>query len=317
MKINDFLVAQQITDPGLGSKYKEGSKRLMNQDGSFNVIKDGAPGNIRDFYQDLIKMTWARFLTLSFLFIFTLNLLFALVYVGLGMENLVGDKEGDFWQNLTESFYFSFQTFTTVGYGHISPVGKFVNLVAVIEAATGLMVFAVITGLLYGRFSKPSIRLLYSKNAIIAPYQDGWALMFRVVNLRKSLLLESSANVALTIHVNENGEQKRKYYRMNLEIPRIEFFASSWTLVHKIDEESPFQALDLANIHQEDLEIIIQIKAYDDTFAQNVHSRFSYQNNEIIVGAKFKPATKTDEEGNVVIPLDEFHDFEKVPFVSA
>ena len=132
---------------------------------------------------------------LTFIFIILLNILFAITYVFIGVEDLVGDQEGDIWQNLTEAFFFSFQTFTTVGYGHISPVGKLVNFVAAIESATGLMVFAIITGLLYGRFSRPTMRLLFSNNAIIAPYQDGWGLMFRVVNLRKSTLLEIGASV--------------------------------------------------------------------------------------------------------------------------
>ncbi len=92
----------------------------------------------------------------------------------------MGDHEGDLWQNLSEAFFFSFQTFTTVDYGHIAPIGKITSFIAAIESATGLMVFAIITGLLYGRFSKPSMRLLFSDHAIIAPYQDGWALMFRL-----------------------------------------------------------------------------------------------------------------------------------------
>ena len=102
MKINDFLSSQKIKDPGLGSNFKEGAKRLMNPDGSFNVIKEGAPGNIRDTYQALIKMTWTKFLIFSFVFILVVNLLFALIYVAIGVEHLVGDKEGDFLQNLSE-----------------------------------------------------------------------------------------------------------------------------------------------------------------------------------------------------------------------
>ena len=276
MKLNEFLSSQEIQDPGLGSKYQEGSKRLMNKDGTFNVIKQGVPGNIRDTYQWLIKMSWLKFLSLSFLFIFIINLIFAFIYVAIGTEYLAGNREGDFVQNLAESFFFSFQTFTTVGYGHIAPVGRFTNIVAVIEAATGLMVFAIITGLLYGRFSRPSVRLLYSKNALIAPYKDGWGFMFRIVNLRNNLLLETSANVAMTIHYNDGEEQKRKYFRIDLEISRIEYFAANWTLVHAIDEKSPFNEFDLQNINTADLEIIIQIKAYDNTFGQHVHSRNSY-----------------------------------------
>lgn len=307
-------MAQPIKDPGLGSKYQPGEKRLLNPDGSFNVRKIGIPGNIRDTYQWLIKMKWSRFFLLTFASIFTLNVFFAVAYVLIGNEHLVGDTEGDFLQNLSEAFFFSFQTFTTVGYGHIAPVGKLTNFIAVIESATGLMVFAIITGLLYGRFSRPSMRLLYSKNAIIAPYKDGWGLMFRTVNLRKSTLLEVEASVSMTIHRIENGQNKRKYFRLPLEIDYIEFFPASWTLVHPIDEKSPFNQLNIPNLEQEDIEIIVQLKAFDDTFSQKVHSRKSYLGSEIIVGARFKPAATVDENGELVIPLEDFHDFEQVPF---
>jgi len=307
-------MAKQIQDPGLGSKYRPGEKRLMNKDGTFNVHKIGVPGNIRDTYQTLIKMTWTKFFVITFVFIVLLNVLFAITYVFIGVEDLVGDQEGDLWQNLSEAFFFSFQTFTTVGYGHISPIGKLMNFVAAIESATGLMVFAIITGLLYGRFSRPTMRLLFSNNAIIAPYKDGWGLMFRVVNLRKSTLLEIGASVALTIHIKEGGENKRKYYRLNLEIDKIEFFPATWTIVHSLDEKSPLNTLDLNNLEKEDLEIVIQLNAFDDTFSQYVHSRYSYQGSEIIVGAKFKPASRVDESGNLIIPLDEFHDYDRVNY---
>ena len=307
-------MAKQIQDPGLGSKYRPGEKRLMNKDGTFNVHKIGVPGNIRDTYQTLIKMTWTKFFVITFVFIVLLNVLFAITYVFIGVEDLVGDQEGDLWQNLSEAFFFSFQTFTTVGYGHISPIGKLMNFVAAIESATGLMVFAIITGLLYGRFSRPSMRLLFSDNAIIAPYKEGWGLMFRVVNLRKSTLLEIGASVALTIHIKEGGENKRKYYRLNLEINKIEFFPATWTIVHSMDDKSPFNTLELNNLEKEDLEIVIQLNAFDDTFSQYVHSRYSYQGSEIIVGAKFKPASRVDESGNLIIPLDEFHDYDRVNY---
>jgi inward rectifier potassium channel len=308
-------MAKPIKDPGLGSNFEPGSKRLMNKDGTFNVRKEGAPSNIRDTYQYLIKITWAKFFVFTFIFIVSLNILFALTYLAIGVEDLEGNQRGDFLQNFAEAFFFSFQTFTTVGYGHISPIGKLANIVAAIESATGLMVFAIITGLLYGRFSRPSMRLLYSNKALIAPYQDGWALMFRAVNLRNSTLLETAANVALTINTTENGLIKRNYFRLELEISKIEFFASTWTLVHAIDDKSPFSTMDLTKLANEDLEIVIQIKAFDDTFAQHVHSRNSYQANEIVVGAKFRPATYVDEVGDVVIPLENFNDYDPVPYL--
>ncbi len=296
-----------MKDPGLGSKYRPGEKRLVNPDGSFNIHKLGTPSNLRDTYQWLVKLSWSRFLALTFVIIFGLNLLFALAYVAIGVEQLQGNRPGTFWHNLGEAFFFSFQTFTTVGYGHIAPFGKVANFIAVIELYVGLMVMAIITGLLYGRFAKPSLRLLFSKNAVIAPYKNGKALMFRTVNLRKSDLLEVSASVSLTMHAKDHGEEKRKYYRLKLEIDRIEFFPGTWTLVHPIDDNSPLSRINLGNIAEEDLEIIIQLKAFDDTFSQHVHARYSYLGSEILVDHEFAPASYVDEQGNLIIEVQKIH----------
>ncbi len=305
---------QPIKDPGLGSKFRPGAKRLMNKDGTFNVRKTGARSNIRDTYQWLIKMTWSKFFALTFVFIMVVNLLFAFTYVLIGIDHLSGVKPGEFTHNLIQAFFFSFQTFTTLGYGHIAPVGQLSNFIAILEASTGLMVFAIITGLLYGRFAKPSMRILYSENALIAPYHDGWALMFRVVNLRNSTLLDLGASVFLTMYVKENNKYKRRYYRLKLEISKIEFFPATWTVVHPIDDKSPFKQLDLHHLEDEDIEVIIQLTAFDDTFSQQVHSRHSYLSNEIVVGARFKPAGKIDPHGDLVIPLHAFHAYEEVAY---
>lgn len=307
-------MASQSKDSGFGAKYNGTTKRMINPDGSFNIIKTGINSNIRDTYHWLINMSWFRFLSLSLVMIFCINVLFALVYVLIGVEHLEGDIEGDTLDNIIQAFYFSFQTFTTVGYGHIVPVGVFINFVAFIESTTGLMVFAIITGLLYGRFSKPGMRILFSKKALIAPYKEGWALMFRVTNLRKSDLIELEARVALSQNQAVNGNKVRKYHRLPLEINFIEFFPASWTIVHPIEETSPLHNISASMLAETQAEIIIQLKGFDQTFSQIVHTHYSYIPSEIVIGAKFKPAYSTDADGNIILPIDEFHDFENVPF---
>lgn len=307
-------MAQQLKDPGLGSKYEGKTKRLINQDGSFNIKKIGINSNIRDTYHALIHMTWTRFLSLALAAIFIINIAFALVYVAIGVEHLSGDIEGDTLDNILQAFYFSFQTFTTVGYGQIVPVGMFINLVAFLESTTGLMVFAIITGLLYGRFSKASMRILYSEKALIAPYKDGWAFMFRVTNMRKSMITDLSAVVSISVVQSIDDKKVRKYYQLPLEIKSIAFFPASWTIVHPIDKSSELNELDLNKLKELDTEFIIQLKGFDQTFSQSVHSHYSYICNEVIVGAKFKPAYRYDEEGNTVLPIDQFHEYEEVEY---
>lgn len=157
------------------------------------------------------------------------------------------------------------------------------------------MVFAIITGLLYGRFSKPTMRILYSEKGLIAPYKNGWAFMFRVTNIRRSTLIELGANVSMSMVENIDGNKIRKYYRLPLEIKHIEFFPASWTIVHPIDESS-------------------QLKGFDQTYGQSVHSHYSYICNEIILGAKFKPAYSYDNDGTMLLPLDQFHEYELVEY---
>lgn len=307
-------MAKQLNDPGLGSKYEGKTKRLINQDGSFNIKKVGVGSNIRDTFHALINMSWAKFLFLALLAIFIINIGFALVYVAIGVEQLQGDVEGDTLDNILQAFYFSFQTFTTVGYGQIVPIGMFINLVAFLESTTGLMVFAIITGLLYGRFSKASMRILYSEKALISPYKDGWAFMFRVTNMRNSLLTGLSASVAISVVENEKGNKVRRYYQLPLEIKFIEFFPASWTIVHPIDKASKLANIDLRKLDEKEAEFIIQLKGFDQTFSQNVHSHYSYIPDEIILGAKFKPAYSYDNDGTMVLPLDKFHEYETVTY---
>ena len=307
-------MATQINDPGLGSKYGGKTKRLINQDGTFNIRKIGINSNIRDNFHLLINMSWARFLSLALIGIFIINIAFALVYVMIGVEQLSGDIEGDTLDNILQAFYFSFQTFTTVGYGQIVPIGKFINLVAFLESTTGLMVFAIITGLLYGRFSKASMRILYSSKSLIAPHKDGWAFMFRVTNMRKSMLTELSASLSISIVEKVKEEKVRRYYLLPLEIKFIQFFPASWTIVHYIDQKSELAKIDLSKLNDLDAEFIVQLKGFDQTFSQTVHSHYSYICSEVVVGGKFKPAYSYDEDGTMILPIDQFHEYELVEY---
>jgi inward rectifier potassium channel len=306
---------KETLDPGFGTKYQQNAKRIINKDGTFNVIRKGVGISSRNIYQDLIKISWMRFFFATMLLIFSLNTIFSLIYMGIGMEDIDGEITGQgFFHNFSQAFYFSFQTFTTVGYGRISPIGDLSSFVAAIEAMVGLMCFALVTGLLYGRFSRPNISLEYSEKALIAPYKKGWALMFRIANRRQSLLMNMKASVSLTFQEDVNGEMVRKYFVLNLERDNILFFPLSWTIVHPIDEKSPFYEIDLNTISDYDLEIMIQIEGFDETFGNVVHSRYSYHSREIEVGAKYMPAYHTDKEGNVVLDVKDLHVFENVPF---
>ena len=225
-------------DPGLTTQFSGDLRRTINADGSFNVKRKGLRWRDANPYLMLIDTTWPRFLLVVLAGFLAVNMIFAGLLLVIGIEYLKG-LESDMGA-FANAFFFSVHTLTTVGYGNVYPQGPWANAVSSLEAATGLMLFAIATGLLYGRFSRPSARIVYSKNAIIAPYQDGTSLQFRVANARSNTLMNMEARVLLMTVDTSDGELKRNFIDLPLERPHIYFFALTWTIVHPIDAASPF-----------------------------------------------------------------------------
>ena len=302
---------KQVNDPvGLGEKYSSLTKRVINKDGTFNVDKKGVSFSYRDAYQYLINVSWTKFFVFILCFYLVTNLIFAALYFINGSEYLVEIRNGDAADNFFNAFFFSVQTFTTVGYGKIAPIGLYSNIIASLEAMTGLMSFALMTGLLYGRFSRPSTRILYSKNAIVAPYKNLNALMFKVANQRRNNLMELEVNMLLVLINKAENDFNRKYFNLKLERTSVYFFPLTWTIVHPIDDDSPIKGMTVEELKAQSAEILILLKGFDDTFSQVVHSRYSYRFDEIIWGARFTPSFHIKENGEIIFDLNHLHDFE-------
>lgn len=201
-----------LNDPGLGQKFEKTAERIINKDGSFNVKRVGFGYSVKNTYQALIIMPWPSFLLCLLAFMVTVNLFFTVIYMLIGTYELDGIVLTDELSVFLQTYFFSFQTFTTVGYGSISPVGNAAGLVASIEAMVGLISFAIVTGVLYGRFSRPTARFQYSTNALMAPYKDGWSLQFRIANRRKSQLIELEADVLFVYTEESKGKHERKFF---------------------------------------------------------------------------------------------------------
>ena len=300
---------------GFGDKYNKNEKRLFNKDGSFNVKKTGVLRGIRDIYIHLIEIPWGKFIIGLFGAYFVLNLFFAFIYFTIGVENLDGARTGSRLQNYMSCLYFSSQTFTTVGYGTISPVGVSVNLIASIEAMIGLLSFSLATGLLFGRFSRANLKLKFSENILISDYSKnkGKGLMFRVTNRRNTNLLDTSAEVIATTHyTDKNGEMKRDYSRLELELSEIKMFPSLWTIVHPIDDESIFAKHSLEELIKRNIEVLVMIKSHDESYGRAVYARTSYKGTEIIDNAKFKTSSLLNPEGELVLDIDSIGEFVEV-----
>lgn len=301
-------MSKQAIDPGLGEKFGSQTKRLINPNRSFNVKRHNAGFSPKDIYHYLVNISWTKFFLIIFAGYFLVNLLFGSLYFVLGIENLRNALDKSPMHSFMNAYFFSVQTFTTVGYGGIIPSGLTANFIASIEAMVGLLGFAIATGLLFGRFSRPSARILFSRNAIISPYHGKTAIMFRLANLRNNDLIEVEANL-LAVFLDKSTNS-RKYYGMKLERNSVYFFPLSWTVVHPLDEESPFYNKTPEELKDLQAEILVQFKGFDDTFSQTVHTRFSYTFDEIVWNAKFKPAFESNHKGEVNFDLNRLHDYE-------
>ncbi|MBL7746186.1 MAG: hypothetical protein JNM19_02055 [Chitinophagaceae bacterium] len=313
--IKKFRNLKSEENTGFGTNSNSTGGRFFNSEGKPNTIKKGTGLlNRYSWYHTMLEMKAAKFLFLLLCIYISVNLVFAGVYYIIGIDHLAGVNTGSPWKNFTEVFFFSAQTFTTVGYGRISPTGFAASAVSTFEAFLGLLSFAIATGLFYGRFSRPQIFLKFSKNALIAPYKDGAALMFRMCPYKNNSLSEAEVKLTMAISVEENGKVVDKFYNLDIEISKINVLALSWTIVHNITEKSPFYGFSKEDFANADLEVMVFVKAFDEVFSNNVIGRTSYTAAEIVYGAKFVMMYHPSEDkSKTIIDLDLLNKFEPMP----
>ena len=287
---------------GFGTYSKDNSGRYYDKDGLPNIRKKGLSiFESLSWYHTMINLPSSHFLLLIFLFYIVINLIFTCVYALIGIEHLVGIKDGNNFEQFMEMFFFSTQTFTTVGYGRISPVGMMVSGVATFEAFLGLLSFALATGLFYGRFSRPKAHLRFSKNMLISPFKEGKALMFRLAPFKNNYLSDVEVKLTLAVREEENGVWMNKFYALETQIQRINMLILSWTVVHPIDEKSPLFGFSDKEILETPMEVLVFIKGFDEAYSNAVITRTSYLNTEIVSQAKFKIMYGPDSDANTTI----------------
>ncbi|MFC6266796.1 ion channel [Frigoriflavimonas asaccharolytica] len=289
------------------------SGRFLNSNGYPNVKMAGLnPLEKYSWYHVMINLNSFLFILLLIVSYIVINIFFAFIYYLIGIDHLTGIDKSNVINEFTDVFFFSSQTFTTVGYGRIAPVGFLASLVATFEAFLGLLSFAIATGLFYGRFSRPRAFLKFSQNALISPYQDGKALMFRLAPFKNNLLTDAVVilNVAIS---NKEADSQTEFFTIEAEINKINSLVLNWTIVHKIDENSPFFGNTQEIFQTAEVEIFVQIRAFDEGFASTVVQRTSYTSEEIIFDAAFLPMFKPSyNHETTILNLDKINDFKKV-----
>lgn len=301
-------------DLGFGSVVsRESRQRLLNRDGTFNVVREGL-GFWRSLspYHFLLTASWPRFLALVLSVYLGVNALFGLAYWVCGPDALSGiDRSAGAIGLYLQDFFFSVQTFATIGYGATSPRSLVAHWLVTFESLAGLLSLTLVTGLVFARFSRPGAYVIFSERAIVSPLRDGRALMFRIANSRNNQLIQVEARVILGRFREGVAGAGREFLPLRLERDHVEFFPLSWTLVHPIDETSPLWGLSKEEVEEASTEFLILIQAFDETFSQTVLTRSSYTADEMIWGARFvnlfNPPTA---DGTLSIDVSKLHDTE-------
>ncbi|MFZ1784709.1 MAG: ion channel [Ferruginibacter sp.] len=303
--------AKTEINTGFGINASDYGGRFVNKNGNPNIEKRGVQFFEKiSWFHSMLELPRWKFFALIFAFYVIVNFLFALIYYFMGVEHLTGMNTNSELDKFGEAFFFSAQTFTTVGYGRISPSGFGTSAVAAIEALIGLLSFALATGLLYGRFSKPTAHIRFSENAVIGPYKDISGFMLRIAPFKNITLTDAEAKLTLGMVLEENGVKKNKFFPLDLELSTVNSLTLSWTIVHPITEESPLYGFTEADFNSIQGEFIVYIKAFDDKFSTTVVARSSYIFKEIVVGAKFIPMYHQNEQGNkTILDLEKLNSF--------
>lgn len=305
-------MAKRIKDPGFGYNSTKNAKKIINPDGSSNVKHANRNNFASDLYSFLINISWYQFFFLVLSLYILINVLFGFAYLSIGIEQITKPK-GTFWKDFLNGFFFSAQTLTTVGYGGIAPKGITANFIAAFEAMIGLLSFSFITGLLYGRFSKPSASIQFSNYLLVRNFENQRALMFRLINSRKTIMIEPEITVTLSIsEKEEDGQFKRKFFTLKLERNKITYLPTVWTVVHKITEESPLFKYSNYEIKKLDAFLYILLSYHEQSFAQKVYRIYSYDFDDIQADVKFVPTSYFNEDGFTVLDHSKLSTVEKI-----
>ena len=306
--------AKSEINSGFGANSSNYGGRFLTRNGQPNVKKTGIGYFEKiSWYHSLLQLSSGKFFLSVVAFYLMVNMIFGSIFYSIGMKELGAIETSSKVLNYWEAFFFSCQAFSVGGYGRISPDNMLINSLCAIEAFLGLLSLAVITGLLYGRFSRPKAYLKFSQNALLSPFHGKDAIMFRVAPTKNTSLTNVEVIVTLGLIVEENEKVINKFFQLPLEYESVNSLSLNWTVVHPITESSPFFGFKEEDYKSLKGEIIIVLKAFDDMFSNTVVSRKSYSLQEVVLRAKFLPMYKRANNGErTILYLDKINSYESV-----
>ena len=278
---------------------------IENRDGRFHIEGMGAWHSYwRDPYHLLLTIPWSAFLVLLGLLFLVSNALFALLYLA-DKTSIVNAHPGSF----LDAFFFSVQTMATIGYGTLYPGSIYGNVIVTIEALGGLLGVAMLTGLSFARFSRPTARVLFSRVAVIAPYEGVPTLMFRTANQRRNQILEAQVRVRLIRdEVTLEGDFMRRIYDLKLLRSQTPVFALSWSLMHPIDETSPLYGATPETLADATTQITVTLTGIDESVSQTIHARHTFAAQDILWERRFVDIVTRRPDGQRCLDYAFFHD---------
>lgn len=275
-------------DTGFGERSSDMGGRMVNRDGSFNIKRLGIPFFSRvSSYHSMLTMPRWRFILVVFIAYFLMNCFFTCLYWLAGPAGLEGVASEHSFTRVKELFFFSTQTFTTVGYGRVNPVGELTNWIAAIESLVGFLSFAIAAGLLYGRFSRPRSFVRFSEKMLLTNYKGGKALMFRLVGYKDDHLL-TNAEIQVSARIFTKGG-KYQFFNLTLERSHVDSLVLNWTIVHPIDANSPFWGLSREEMSELQPEVSALLIGFDEVYSSTVMARNSYALSDLEFGYRFAP----------------------------
>ena len=297
------LGADSSHDCGLEEKHGN-EPRVVTRTGLPNIIRVGENhSHFEDFYHLLLTLHWERFFALVFLLYVTANTFFALLYLA-GGNAIANAEPGSF----ADAFFFSIQTMASLGYGAMHPTSTYTDIIVSIETLVGLLGIATISGIVFARVSRPTARVVFSDVMVVSNYDGVPTLTFRIRNKRRNQILEGQIIITLLRReMSAEGQEMYRFHALNLVRSQTPIFALTWTVMHKIDSESPLYGMTAEDLDARDAELIITVTGIDETYSQTIHARHSYMPREIRWGYRFVDMFSRSSNGQRVINYNYFN----------
>jgi len=285
--------------------------RMILKDGNLNISPRSVRVTRKDLYHDLLGLSWPRFTLWFALAFLVMNSVFGLVYFLIPSRQFAGLRYESGLERFLESFFFSVQTMGTIGYGQISPLGFLANCAVTVECYAGIFFAALMTGLIFARFARPHVKVVFSRNAVIRTFDGVPCLMFRIANERQNHITDARVKVFLVMNDPKTGY--REFTELALERNESPLFALSWTIAHDITPSSPLHGQTSGSLRARAAEIVVSFRGTDTALSQEMHAKTSYVVEEILMDHDFVDVIERMPGGAASLNMNNFNEVRKLP----